>query len=74
VTNRVTFQWEEAVRASLNIWLVRVGVAISVDQKHGTGMDNVGSAPATHQVGYTAVFVNEDQIEYCHTRVSVYES
>jgi hypothetical protein len=45
--NRVTFSWEKAVRASIIIWLVRVGLVISVDREHGTGMDHIASAPAS---------------------------
>ncbi len=40
----------EAVRASINTQLVRVGLVISVDLEHGTGMDHMKSAPATHPV------------------------
>jgi hypothetical protein len=42
--NRVTFPWEEAVRAFINIWLVRVGLVISIYREHGTGMDHIASA------------------------------
>ncbi len=55
-----TFLFEEAERASINIWLVWVGLVISVDREHGI-MDHIASAPATHpmaQVGYIAVLIS----------------
>ncbi len=33
------FPWNETVKVSINIWLVRIGLVISVDWEHGTGMD-----------------------------------
>jgi hypothetical protein len=66
--NRVTFPWEEAMRGSINIWLVWVVLVVSVDREHGTGMDYIASASATHpvtQVGYIAVLINADYKEYC---------
>jgi hypothetical protein len=38
---------EEAVRAFINIQLVRVGLVISVDREHGIGIDHVVPAMAT---------------------------
>ncbi len=46
------------MRASINTQLVRVGLVISADLEHGTGMNHMTSEPATHpvtQVSYTAV-------------------
>jgi hypothetical protein len=37
----------EAMRAPRNIQLVRVGLVISVDWEHGTGVDHIVKAPAT---------------------------
>jgi hypothetical protein len=57
----VTFWWKEVVRVTINIELVRVGLVISVDQEHGTGVNHIVSVAATNpgiQVCYTAVFVN----------------
>jgi hypothetical protein len=39
--NRGTFSWEEAVRAFINIQLVRVGLLMFVDREHKTRMDHV---------------------------------
>ncbi len=44
---RVTFPLEEAVRASVNIQLVRVGLVISVDREYGNEIDHVTSALVT---------------------------
>ncbi len=41
--NRDIFPWEEAVRASRNIQLIRVGLVMSIDQEHGTRMDHIVS-------------------------------
>jgi hypothetical protein len=65
--SRVTFPWEEAVRVSINIWLVRVGLVISVDQEHGTEMDHITSVTATHlvtQVGYIVAYKCRFKIKY----------
>jgi hypothetical protein len=56
------------MRGSINIWLVRVGIVVSVDREHGTGVDHITSALATHsvtQVDYVAVLINADYKEYC---------
>ncbi len=45
-----SFPWEKAVRAPINTRLVRVGLVISVDREHGTWMDHIAYAPATHSV------------------------
>jgi hypothetical protein len=48
------------VKASINTQLVRIELGISVDRKHGIGMDYIASAPATHpvtQAGCTAMTV-----------------
>jgi hypothetical protein len=44
--NGTTFPWEEAMRVSKNIGLVRVGLVISVDRGDGTGIDHIMSALA----------------------------
>jgi hypothetical protein len=52
------------VRVSINTWLVKVGLVISLNHEHGTGMDCIASEPATHpmtQVGYTTVSVVVDK-------------
>jgi hypothetical protein len=59
---------------SINIHLARVGLVISVNREHGTGMEHIEPAPATHpvtQVGYTAVFVNADQKEHRYTHLII---
>ncbi len=51
------------MRESINIWLVRVGLVISVDRGHGTRMGHITSTPATHplsQAGYISVPVNAE--------------
>ncbi len=35
------FAWEEAVKASINIQVVRIGLVISVDWEHETRMDHI---------------------------------
>jgi hypothetical protein len=45
---------------SINTQLVRIELVISVDQEHGTRMDNMASTPATYpviQVGHTTMTV-----------------
>jgi hypothetical protein len=59
LSSRATFLWEEAVRASMNIWLIRVGLLISVVQEHGTGRDHIVSAPATHPDS-SRLYINAD--------------
>jgi hypothetical protein len=52
------FPWEEAVKVSLNIQLMRIELMISEDWEHGTKMDHIMSAPTTqpvNQVGNTAI-------------------
>jgi hypothetical protein len=39
--------WEEAVKASINIQLVRIGLEVSIDWEHGIGMDHIVPAPTT---------------------------
>jgi hypothetical protein len=39
------FLWEEVVKASINIQMVRIGLVISVDWEQGTGMDYIAPAP-----------------------------
>jgi hypothetical protein len=54
--NRVTFPWEEAVKASINVRQVRVGLVISVDREQGARMDHITSVPAT----LLTVFIDVD--------------
>jgi hypothetical protein len=61
VPSGVTFPWETAGRLSISILLGRVGLVISVDQEHGTGMDHITSTATTHPmtpVFYTAFLVD----------------
>jgi hypothetical protein len=54
------FPWGKVVKTLINTWLVRTELGISVDWEHGTGMDQIVAAPATHpatQVGHTAIYV-----------------
>ncbi len=54
------FPWGKVVKTLINTWLVRTELGISVDWEHGTGMDHIVAAPATHpatQVGHTAISV-----------------
>ncbi len=49
------FPWEEMVKVSVNIQLVRIGLVTSVDWEHGTTMDCITPAPTKYpltQVGY----------------------
>jgi hypothetical protein len=53
------FPWEETVKASINIQLVRTRIVIQVDREHGTGTDHIAPAPTTYSVtriGYNTVF------------------
>ncbi len=45
--DRAIFLWGGEMRMSINIQLVRVGLVISVDCEHGTGMDHILSALTT---------------------------
>ncbi len=54
--NRVAFSWEEAVKASINVRQVRVGLVISVDGEQGARMDHITSVPAT----LPTVFIDVD--------------
>ncbi len=59
--NKVTFPWEEAMRVSMNIQLVRVGLVIIIDREHGIGMYHNTClhrhTPVTW-VGYIITYVN----------------
>jgi hypothetical protein len=44
------FTREEAVKTSMNPQLVGIGLVISVDCDHETGVDHILSASATHHV------------------------
>jgi hypothetical protein len=46
------FPLEETLTASINIQLVGIGLARSVDSEHGTGMDLIKLAPSTHPMSY----------------------
>jgi hypothetical protein len=51
---------EETVTASINIQLVRIGLVISVDWQHGTGMNHIAPASTAcpmAQVGHTTMLV-----------------
>ncbi len=45
--DRAIFLWGEEMRTSINIGLVRVGLMISVDREHGTGIDHILSSLTT---------------------------
>jgi hypothetical protein len=52
------FPCKEAVKASINIQLMRIGLVISVDWEHGTGMDHIAPSPTAYhvtQVGHITV-------------------
>jgi hypothetical protein len=68
---RGTFSWEEMVKASIKIWLVRIGrigLVISVDWEHGTRIDHIAPAPTTYpvtEVGHTSALAMYKNNE-CH--------
>jgi hypothetical protein len=40
--------WEETMKASINIQLVRIGLVISVDWEPGTGVVHIAPSPTPH--------------------------
>jgi hypothetical protein len=68
------FPWEELVRASITIQLVNIGLVISVDLEHDTGIDNIAPSPTTFpvtEVGQTTVLAVYKKNEY-HQSIHVY--
>jgi hypothetical protein len=64
------FPWEETVKASINIRLVRIGLVISVDWEHGTGMDHIAPAPTT----YPMIYVSHITMLACIKRIECHQS
>ncbi len=61
------------MKASINIQLVRIGLVMSVDWEHGTGMDNIAPAPTTYpstQVSYYTMLATYKKNE-CHQSINV---
>jgi hypothetical protein len=65
------FAWEEAVKASINIQVVRIRLVISVDWEHETRMDHIAPAPTITQVGYNTVLFMYKKNECCQS-INVY--
>jgi hypothetical protein len=59
------FPSKEAVKASINIQLVIIGPVVSVDWEHGTRMDHIASAPATHPVTQVLLLLRRNGYYHC---------
>jgi hypothetical protein len=54
------FPWEETLKASVNIQLVRIGLVTPVNREHGIGLNHIAPAHTTYSIppdsrGYDAV-------------------